>query len=142
MCIDTVIVSFHLDITSRVPIYRQIVDQVRLQVARGELQGGVRMPSVRDLALELRINPNTVARAYRELEHEGIVVPQHGRGVFVAQRKAKVPAAQRRRLIAQHLDELLVAAWKLGVGPRELIEQLERRAAEFFRDNPEKEPYR
>ncbi len=121
-----------LDLSSPRAIYLQIVEQLRLQAARGELGGGSRLPSVRELALELRINPNTVARAYRELEREGIVIMQQGRGVFVAEHKSKVPAAQRRRRLDAHLDELLVAAWQLGVGAGELIERLEERAAEFF----------
>ena len=131
--------KLRLDTTSPQPIYRQIVDQLRSQVARGELAGGSRLSSVRELALELRINPNTVARAYRELEREGLVVRQQGRGVFVAERQAKLPAAQRRKLLARRLDELLIAAWQLGVGPRELIEQLQRRASEFFPERPAKE---
>ena len=128
-----------LDAASPRPIYLQIVEQLRLQVARGELEGGSRLPSVRELALELRINPNTAARAYRELEREGVVVKQQGRGVFVAERKAKLPAAQRRRQLDARLDELLVAAWQLGVAPEELIERLGQRASEFFFQSPGKE---
>ncbi len=125
-----------LDTTSPQAIYLQIVEQLRRQVARGELEGGSRLPSVRELALELRINPNTVARAYRELERDGVVVKQQGRGVFVAEHKAKLPAAQRRRQIDARLDELLVAAWQLGVTPEELIERLGQRASEFFSRGP------
>lgn len=128
--------KLRLDTTTPQPIYRQIVEQLRLQVARGELAGSSRLPSVRELALELRINPNTVARAYRELERENLVVRQQGRGVFVAERPPKLPAAQRRKLLAARLDELLVAAWQLGVPPEELIERLERRASEFFPGPP------
>ncbi len=131
--------TLHIDTASPKPIYKQIVEQVRLQVARGELPGGGRLPSVRELALELRINPNTVARAYRELEREGLAVRQQGRGVFVAERQAKLPAAQRRKLLSARLDELLVAAWQLGVTPEELIERLERRASEFFPGVPKGE---
>ncbi len=125
-----------LDTTCSEPIYRQIVEQLRVQVARGELSGGARLPSVRELAIELRINPNTVARAYRELEREGLVVRQQGRGVFVRQKQTKLPAGERRRQLEARLDEILVAAWQLGVAPEELIERLRRRAAEFFPADP------
>ncbi len=124
--------KLHLENSSAQPIYRQLVEQLRLQVARGEILDGHRLPSVRELALELRINPNTVARAYSELEREGVVIRQQGRGVFVTERKPKVPAAQRRRLLDEHLDQLLVAAWKLGVDSEELIDRLASRASEFF----------
>ncbi|MEM7586891.1 MAG: GntR family transcriptional regulator [Acidobacteriota bacterium] len=132
--------KLRLENASTQPIYRQIVDQLRLQVARGALPGGHRLPSVRELALELRINPNTVARAYSELEREGVVVRQQGRGVFVKEQPQKLPAAQRRRVLEGHLDELLVVAWKLGVGTDELIERLATRASEFFPGDQSKEP--
>ena len=134
--------KLRLDTSSPEPIYRQIIDQLRLLIARGELAGGSRLPSVRELAIELRINPNTVARAYRELERESLVVLQQGRGVFVTQQPAKVPAAQRRRQLTGHLDDLLVAAWKLGVEREELLVELDRRALEFYSDKSHKEPKR
>lgn len=131
--------NLKLDTASPQAIYLQIVEQVRLQVARAELEGGRRLPSVRELALTLRINPNTVARAYRELERDGVVVKQHGRGVFVAEHKATLSAAQRRRQLNSHLDTLLVAAWQIGVTPEELIQRLGERAAEFFAQKPAQE---
>ncbi len=122
----------YLDPTSRQPIYQQLVDQLRMQIASGELADGTRLPSVRELALELRINPNTVARAYRELEQDGFVVLQQGRGVFVTHRSPRLSAAERRQALQGPLDELLIAGWKLGLGLAELIAELERRAGELF----------
>ncbi len=124
--------NLKLDTTSPQAIYLQIVEQVRLQVARGELEAGCKLPSVREMALTLRINPNTVARAYRELEHDGVVVKQQGRGVFVADQTVTLPATERRSQLNPHLDALLVAAWRIGVTPDELVQQLGDRAQEFF----------
>lgn len=123
--------SFRLDPTSPQPIYRQIVDQVQSRVATGDLEQGQKLPSVRDLAMELRINPNTVARAYRELESEGIVVLQQGRGVFVAPRKSVLPFTQRRKQLEGPVTDLLVAAWKLNVDVQQLIELLQEKAQEM-----------
>ena len=121
-----------LDTSSREPIYRQIVDRIQMKVARGELADGYRLPSVRELALELRINPNTVARAYRELEEARVVVRQQGRGVFVSRRMDTVSAEEKQRQLAEYLDALLLAAWRLGVPPDQLVEELRRRAVGLF----------
>ena len=122
----------HLDPTSRDPIYRQLVEQVERLVAGGELVDGDRLPSVRELALELRINPNTVARAYRDLEQEGVVVRQHGRGVFVASRAPELSEQQRQALLRGPTDELLLTAWKAGIELGTVIDTLRRRADELL----------
>lgn len=126
--------QLRLDPSSQRAIYLQIVEQLRTQVARGELEPGRRLPSVRELALTLRINPNTAARAYRELEREGIVVRQQGRGVFVVERKATLPAQERLRQLDAQLDALLVDAWQLGVEPEQVAERLSQRAEAFSSD--------
>lgn len=121
-----------LDTSSREPIYQQLVDRIQLKVAQGELADGYKLPSVRELALDLRINPNTVARAYRELETAGVVVRQHGRGVFVSRRTGTVSAAEQERQLAEHVDALLLAAWRLGLTPDQLIEHVRSRASGLF----------
>lgn len=131
--------KLRLDPGSQRAIYLQIVEQVRSQVARGELAPGRRLPSVRELALTLRINPNTAARAYRELEREDIVVRQQGRGVFVVERRSILPARERQRQLDTQLDALLVDAWQLGIEPSEVIERLKRRAATFSSDRSPEE---
>lgn len=133
-------INLNLDPSSRQPIYQQLVDQLRVQIACGELADGTRLPSVRELALELRINPNTVARTYRELENEGFVVLQQGRGVFVTHQTAELSADERRKVLQGPLDELLIAGWQLGLEPRDLAAELERRAAELFDDSSAKKP--
>lgn len=129
--------KLHLDANSSKPIYRQIVDQIRVKIAAGELRGRTRLPSIRELAFDLGVNANTVARCFQELEREGFVVSRPGHGVFAIERPPKLPAAHQQRQITPHLDELLVAAWKLGIDPSELVQLLEQRAIGFF---PEEDP--
>src|SRR4249920_2875195 len=103
MCINIlstlgeVCMSFHVDTASRQPIYQQLVDQIRETVARGELQPEEKLPSVRQLSSELVVNPNTVARAYLELERAGILVSRAGRGMFVAQPGTDLTKSARNR---------------------------------------------
>ncbi len=123
---------FRLDPTSRDPIYHQLVEQVERMVAGGVLAEGDKLPSVRELALELRINPNTVARAYGELEQEGLVVRQHGRGVFVAPRIPELSESRRQTLLRGPIDELLLTAWKAGIDLDAVIEAVHRRAGELL----------
>ncbi len=131
VCINTVEMKINLDPSSRAPIYRQLFEQIQSRVARGEMTEGERLPSVRELALGLRINPNTVARAYGELEREGLVVRQQGRGVFVARPELDLGLEARRRQLAQDVHGLLVAGWKLGFSADELIEMVTRHAKRF-----------
>jgi GntR family transcriptional regulator len=111
---------FKIEASSPVPIYAQIVGQVRAAIAGGELRVGDALPSVRQLAGELRINPNTVAQAYRELEREGLTFVQRGQGTFVAdvgpERLSDERAGVARALIERMLDE----AFRLSISPAEL----------------------
>ena len=115
--------QFEVQPGSSVPIYRQLVDQIRRNVVSGVLGPGERLPSVRALARELVINHNTVARAYRELEHERFVATRHGDGVFVADRSSPFLESDRKRLLREALSRFLVEAEQLGAQPQE-IEQL------------------
>src|ERR1700736_6336855 len=89
--------EFRLDLHSGVPVYRQIIDQVMGGIAAGALAAGDQLPTVRQLAVDLSINPNTVVRAYRELEIRGILETQQGTGTFISQQKVKRDDAQRQR---------------------------------------------
>lgn len=121
-----------IDPTSREPIYRQLVEQVERLVAGGELDEGDKLPSVRELAMNLRINPNTVARAYGELEGEGVVVRQRGRGVFIAPRTAGLTNRQQTELLRGPVDDLLLTAWKAGVELEAVLDLLKERAEELL----------
>lgn len=110
-----------LDPRSGEPIYNQIVDQIKHWVAVGKLQPEVQLPTVRQLAVELRINPNTVARAYTQLADEGVISTQQGRGTYVLDHPPPLDQAKMRReklaaLVVSFLDE----AARLGCAPDEV----------------------
>ena len=96
-----------------VPIYQQIVDQIQFRIMSGQLGVGDELPAIRGLAESLRVNPNTVARAYRELENEGLVEKRRTTGTFVAELPANRSVAQRRRLLAPQIDKLIIQSRQL-----------------------------
>lgn len=106
--------EFQIDPTCRLPIYRQLAQQLREAVARGRVQPEDRLPSVRDLSRLLVINPNTVARVYTELEREGILNTRPGLGVFVAQPKAELTRKVRKERLDELADHFLTEAVHLG----------------------------
>lgn len=110
---------FVLNHRSRVPIYAQLVAAVRQAVARGELKPGDQLPTVRQLAVDLRINPNTVAKAYQEMERAGMIITRQGRGTFVAPQAPPVAAEENRDRIAQLVRECVGEAAALGCAPQE-----------------------
>ena len=104
------------------PIYVQIMDEVRRGIATGLLAADDALPSVRQLAVNLRINPNTVAQAYRELEHEGVVEMRRGHGTFVVH--TRVNARQRKELAHDVAGRALRDAHRYGLGAEELIDAI------------------
>jgi GntR family transcriptional regulator len=116
--------QFALDLASGVPVYRQIIDQVLSGVAAGSLASGAQLPTVRQVAVDLSINPNTVMRAYRELELRGILTTQQGTGTFVTPQKVKVDEVQRRRRLAQLVSDLVARAGAEGFSVAEIRETL------------------
>lgn len=118
---------FALDPRSGVPFYRQIIDQVLAAIATGALGTGDRLPTVRQLAVDLAINLNTVARAYKELEIRGVLTTQQGSGTFVAAHQVSVDEVERRRLLNQLLDELLANAARQGLTLAEIRDALRER---------------
>ena len=123
--------EFQCDPTSRVPIYRQLIDQVRQGIARGKLRPGVRLPSVRVLSRELVVNPNTVARAYTDLEREGMLHTRQGLGVFVAAPQAELSAAVRRERFAEALERFLTEAVHLGFDADDVIAAVAKQIKNF-----------
>lgn len=117
-----------------VPIYRQIADQICRGVATGRLVPGEQIPSVRALAEQLVINPNTVARTYAQLIGEGVLEAQKGKGVFVGRRRAVYTAGERRRRLASSLGAFVNEGVYLGFTPDQLREALERELREL--DSP------
>jgi GntR family transcriptional regulator len=122
-------VLFLLDTASGVPFYRQVIDQVLLAVADGRLAPGAQLPTVRQLAVDLSVNLNTVAKAYREMEIRGIVETQQGTGTFVAERRSSGGVAERKRALGRLVDELLAKAGSHGFDVEEVAEAVAARAA-------------
>lgn len=122
-------IRFTLDAKSGVPFYRQIIDQVQFAIADNRLSCGDRLPTVRQLAVELKINPNTVARAYQELEIRGVVNTQMGSGTYVGNEQITISAVERRRMLDQICTELLSRASSYGLTLEEVIEALQEHAA-------------
>lgn len=112
---------------SNVPIYRQIVDQVRSAVTNGRLEVGDRLPSVRVLAERLLINPNTVAKAFQDLLQDGVVESRHGLGVFVARRRPIYAKAERVRRLDGALEAFLSEALVLDFTSEEILQAVQKK---------------
>jgi GntR family transcriptional regulator len=126
----TQIFQFKLDSASGVPVYRQLMDQVRTGLASGTLAPGDQLPTVRQVAVDLAINPNTVLRAYRELEIRGTLDSQQGTGTFIADRKIQPDETERRRILEQFVNDVVSRAGAGGFTLRELAEELNDRVSE------------
>ena len=116
--------AFRLDPRSGVPVYRQLIDQVQAGIASGSLARGEQIPTVRQTAVDLAINPNTVLRAYRELEIRGILDTQQGTGTFISDRKAPQDDTERKRQLEQLVSEFVARAGGGGFTVKELMDRL------------------
>ena len=119
-----------INLTDGVPIYRQIVNQVKYLVASGLLSPGEELPPIRTLALQLKVTPNTIVKAYDELESSGVVHKRRGSGTFVSEGRLQLALRERRRIIEQRIDGLLTEAHQLNFTGEDILRMLrERRAA-------------
>jgi GntR family transcriptional regulator len=118
-------ITFRLDDKSGVPIYRQIQDQIRMGMASGMLRSGEQLPTVRGLAVELKVNPNTVIKAYSELEREGLLTTEQGSGTFVGRLPADPAAADRDAKLRSLCSEFLAQAARYGFSPAEVVRAIE-----------------
>jgi len=116
-----------LDINPRssIPIYQQMVDGIKEAVARGIMVPGERMPTVRELASELSLNPNTIAKAYQKLEQEGIIVTMRSRGTFAAGRSTVRDREGAKKQVAALMEKVMVEAYHLGLNREDLIQLFE-----------------
>ena len=119
-----------IDLKSGVPFYRQIIEQVKFAIARGDLGPGDRLPTVRQLAVDLSINPNTVIRAYREMEIEGVLDMHQGSGTYVSGEPPKIDEVERERMLDQILTELMARASDYGFTLDDVLEGLGQRKEE------------
>jgi GntR family transcriptional regulator len=116
--------QFALDQRCGVPVYRQIIDQILGGIAAGTLRAGDQLPTVRQLAVDLAINPNTVVRAYRELEIREVLATEQGTGTFLTDKKPPLDGLERQRRIGQLCGELLARAGAEGIELAEIITAL------------------
>ena len=122
--------QIRIDAKSGVPFYRQIIEQVKFGIARGDLVPGDQLPTVRQLAVELSINPNTVIRAYRELEIEKFLETQQGSGTYVGHKPPNIDELERKRMLDQILTDLMARASSYGFSLDEVLEALRQRKEE------------
>ena len=123
--------QLHISPSDGVPIYQQIVNQIKYLAASGRLQQGEQLPPVRKLAEQLLVNPNTVARAYRELEGEGVVASRRGAGVFVADGVSPLAKRQQNKIVNERIDMLLTEARQLNIDTETLIKLIRQRGKQM-----------
>lgn len=123
--------QFRIDNASDRPVYLQIIDQVKRDVALGRLIKEERLPTVRQLARQLVINPNTIAKAYRQLEQEGIIVTRAGAGAFVAGLDSNLSRAVRRKLICDELERIAVEAFHMQIDRQTVAEWFDNALEKF-----------
>ena len=121
--------QIHINSTDGVPIYLQVVNQVKHLVAAGRLEPGEEMPAIRVLAEKLVVNPNTIARAYLELERAGIVTKRQGLGTYISETPLLISQREKLRALTARADALLVDARHLGVGVDQVLELVRDRNA-------------
>ena len=119
--------QIHISSHDGVPIYLQIVNQVKYLVASGRLEAGEELPPIRTLAEQLLVNPNTVARAYRELELAGVVTKRRTTGTYVSDQASPLARRQRLKIVTERIDALLAEARQMDIATDTLIELLEQR---------------
>ena len=120
-------IQFKLDLKSGVPFHRQIVDQIRYGIASERLLPGEQLPTVRELAVQLQVNPNTIRKAYSELEILSILDTQQGTGTFVGHREVEIGEDEKQRMLEQICDELVARGSQYGFTLTEIVTHLQRR---------------
>jgi GntR family transcriptional regulator len=123
-------IEFRLDPKSGVPFYRQVIDQIRYGIATGTFKVGDQLPTARSLAVQLKINLNTVTKAYKELEIQNVLETQQGSGTFVSSEKVAIPKKERQGKLGSICDEFTTIASSYGFGIEDLLEELKNRIEE------------
>jgi len=130
-------VDITINVTDGVPIYRQIANQVKYLVASGLLRPGEELPPIRTLALQLKVTPNTVVKAYGELEISGVIHKRQGSGTFVSDERPQLALRDRRRVIEQRIDALLAEAHQLNFDAGEILRMVRERKAAMDENSTE-----
>ena len=131
------IMQFYIDSKNGIPIYIQLKNQIKQRIASGSLQPGDKLPTVRELAVKLTINPNTVAKVYKQLENEGLIETKRGVGTYIAERPDNSGIIPEKEL-DQALDKLITKAFQLGVKPEVLQKRFNKKIDEWVSGNNNK----
>lgn len=123
--------QIHITEADGTPFYQQVVNQIKFLVASGRLNEGEQLPPVRRLAEQLLVNPNTIARAYRELESKGVVAAKRGVGVFISDSGSPLSRNEKTRILHERIDALLTESSQLDVGVDSLLKLIEQRSKKF-----------
>ena len=123
--------QFRIDNASGRPVYQQIMDQIKRDIAMGRLIKNEKLPTVRQLAGQIAINPNTIAKAYRQLEQQGIIVTKAGAGAFVANLDSNLSRSVRKKLISEELERIAVEAFHMQIDSQTLLEWFNNAVVKF-----------
>ena len=126
--------KFELDVKSGVPFHRQIVDQIKYAIASKCLLPGEQLPTVRELAVTLQVNPNTIRKAYTELEILGILTTQQGTGTFVGNQQIEINQTEKNKMLKQICDELVARGHQYGFTLENIVTHLNRRLKNGIQD--------
>lgn len=119
-------IKFILDPKAGIPFYRQIIDQIKFGIASGSLQAGEQLPTVRALAVELKVNLNTVSKAYKELEIQKILETQQGTGTFIGNVRINIPPGEKSRKLESICSEFTTIAHSYGFSVDDIIDELKK----------------
>ncbi len=119
--------KFELDLKSGIPIYVQLKQEIKYAIATGKLPPGSHLPTVRQLAVDLKVNVNTISRVYSELEKEGILATKQGKGTFVRKQNGTLLNKRDNKRLDQLIDKLFIEAFELGYSPEELLDYIQHR---------------
>ena len=119
-------IQFVLDLKTGIPFYRQIIDQIKFGIASGNLKAGEQLPTVRALAVDLKVNLNTVTKAYKELEIQNILETQQGSGTFISKTDISIPAKERNKKLQSICNEFLTIALSYGFSIEEIIIEIQK----------------
>ena len=119
-------ITFVLDPKAGIPFYRQIIDQIKFGIASGNLKAGEQLPTVRSLAVELKVNLNTVTKAYKELEIQNVLESQQGTGTFITRTNISLPAKEKTRKLQSICNEFLTIAFSYGFSTDDIIKELQK----------------
>ena len=120
-------IKFVLDPKAGIPFYRQIIDQIKYGIASGNLKAGEQLPTVRSLAVELKINLNTVTKAYKELEIQNILETQQGTGTFISRKIIEIPNKEKKKKLKSICNEFLTIAYSYGFTTEDIINELQKK---------------